>query len=108
MTSGLPDEVGQTVLKAMSVPRLGAPEDIAAAVSYASSDEAGFLTGQVHLRRRRPDDVLTRSVGGHKLGVGPARVLCCRHDAPNQGLRRPVRNHAARPLRHPAPPADGH
>ncbi|MEQ8316401.1 MAG: 3-oxoacyl-[acyl-carrier-protein] reductase [Phycisphaerales bacterium] len=47
MTSGLPDEVGQTVLKAMSVPRLGAPEDIAAAVSYASSDEAGFLTGQV-------------------------------------------------------------
>ncbi len=47
MTSGLPEEVGQTVLKAMSVPRLGAPEDIAAAVSYASSDEAGFLTGQV-------------------------------------------------------------
>lgn len=47
MTSGLPEEVGQTVLKAMSVPRLGAPEDIAAAVAYASSDEAGFLTGQV-------------------------------------------------------------
>ncbi len=47
MTSGLPAEVGQTVLKAMSVPRLGTPEDIAAAVSYASSDDAGFLTGQV-------------------------------------------------------------
>lgn len=47
MTSGLPEEVGQHVLKAMSVPRLGAPEDIAAAVAYASSDEAGFLTGQV-------------------------------------------------------------
>jgi 3-oxoacyl-[acyl-carrier protein] reductase len=47
MTSGLPEEVGQTVLKAMSVPRLGTPDDIAAAVSYASSDEAGFLTGQV-------------------------------------------------------------
>ena len=47
MTSGLPEEVGQTVLKAMSVPRLGTPRDIAAAVSYATSDEAGFLTGQV-------------------------------------------------------------
>jgi 3-oxoacyl-[acyl-carrier protein] reductase len=47
MTSGLPEEVGQTVLKAMSVPRLGTPEDIAEAVAYASSDAAGFLTGQV-------------------------------------------------------------
>ena len=46
MTSGLPEEVSQTVLKAMSVPRLGTPEDIAAAVAYATSDEAGFLTGQ--------------------------------------------------------------
>ena len=46
MTSGLPEEVSQTVLKAMSVPRLGQANDIAAAVAYATSDEAGFLTGQ--------------------------------------------------------------
>jgi 3-oxoacyl-[acyl-carrier protein] reductase len=47
MTSGLPDSVKDTVLQAMSVRRLGRPEDIAAAVSYVASDDAGFLTGQV-------------------------------------------------------------
>jgi 3-oxoacyl-[acyl-carrier protein] reductase len=30
----------------MAVKRLGAGEDIAAAVAYVSSDDAGFLTGQ--------------------------------------------------------------
>ncbi|MFK7884388.1 MAG: SDR family oxidoreductase [Phycisphaerales bacterium] len=30
----------------MAVRTLGQPEDIAAAVAYATSDEAGFLTGQ--------------------------------------------------------------
>ncbi len=47
MTSSLPDEVKQKVLGAMALRRLGEPEDIAAAVSYVSSDEAGFLSGQV-------------------------------------------------------------
>jgi 3-oxoacyl-[acyl-carrier protein] reductase len=47
MTSGLPQEVTQRVLDSMAVKRLGVVDDIAAAVSYASSDEAGFLTGQV-------------------------------------------------------------
>jgi 3-oxoacyl-[acyl-carrier protein] reductase len=46
MTANLPQEVTDGVLKAMAVRRLGIPEDIAAAVSYASSDEAGYLTGQ--------------------------------------------------------------
>lgn len=46
MTSGLPEAVTEQVQKAMAVPRLGTPEDIAAAVAYFSSDEAGFLTGQ--------------------------------------------------------------
>lgn len=46
MTSGLPDEVRQAVMKAMAVRRLGTADDIAAAVSYVSSDDAGYLTGQ--------------------------------------------------------------
>lgn len=47
MTANLPQEVKDRVLEAMALRRLGAPEDIAAAVAYVSSDEAGFLTGQV-------------------------------------------------------------
>jgi len=47
MTSNLPSQVKEGVTAMMSVKRLGRPEDIAAAVSYVSSDEAGFLTGQV-------------------------------------------------------------
>ena len=47
MTSGLGDEVKDRVLGAMSVRRLGTGDDIAAAVSYLGSDEAGFVTGQV-------------------------------------------------------------
>ena len=47
MTASLPEMVREAVLKAMAVRRLGVPDDIAAAVSYVSSDEAGYLTGQV-------------------------------------------------------------
>lgn len=47
MTSSLPQEVKDAVQKAMAIRRLGTPEDIAAAVAYVSSDEAGYLTGQV-------------------------------------------------------------
>lgn len=47
MTASLPQEVRDAVLKAMAVRRLGSPEDIAAAVAYVSSDDAGYLTGQV-------------------------------------------------------------
>lgn len=46
MTSGLPAEIKAKVQEMMAVKRLGAPEDIAAAVAYVSSDEAGYLTGQ--------------------------------------------------------------
>ena len=35
------------MLGMQSVKRTGQGDDIAAAVSYVSSDEAGFLTGQV-------------------------------------------------------------
>lgn len=46
MTDHLPAEVKGKVTSMMAVPRLGTPEDIAAAVAFVSSDDAGFLTGQ--------------------------------------------------------------
>jgi 3-oxoacyl-[acyl-carrier protein] reductase len=47
MTSSLPQPIKDGILQVMSVKRLGTPEDIAAAIAYVTSDEAGFLTGQV-------------------------------------------------------------
>lgn len=46
MTKDLPEQVIAGVKAMMAVRTLGQPEDIAAAVAYATSDEAGFLTGQ--------------------------------------------------------------
>lgn len=46
MTANLPAEVIDKVKAAMAVKTLGTPDDIAAAVAYATSDEAGYLTGQ--------------------------------------------------------------
>jgi len=47
MTANLPQQVKDHVLGLIAVKRLGNGDDIAAAVAYATSDEAGFLTGQV-------------------------------------------------------------
>ena len=47
MTSNLPESVLDSVKGLIQVKRLGNPEDIAAAVAYCTSDDAGFLTGQV-------------------------------------------------------------
>ena len=47
MTANLPDSVLDGVKGMIQVKRLGTPEDIAAAVAYVTSDDAGFLTGQV-------------------------------------------------------------
>lgn len=47
MTESLPDSVKGKVMEAMAVRRLGVPDDIAAAVAYMTSEEAGYLTGQV-------------------------------------------------------------
>jgi 3-oxoacyl-[acyl-carrier protein] reductase len=47
MTANLAPEIKEGVLKLMAVRRLGTSEDIAAATAYMTSDEAGFLTGQV-------------------------------------------------------------
>ena len=47
MTASLGDEIKNQVLQNMAIRNLGTPEDIAAAAAYATSDDAGFLTGQV-------------------------------------------------------------
>jgi len=47
MTANLPEQVREQVKAMQSVRRMGAPDDIASAVAYVSSDDAGFLTGQV-------------------------------------------------------------
>jgi len=46
MTKNLPQQVIDAVKGMMSVRDLGTPEDIAAAVDYVTSDDAGYLTGQ--------------------------------------------------------------
>ena len=47
MTANLGEEITDKVKDAMAIKRLGEAGDIAAAVAYVTSDEAGFLTGQV-------------------------------------------------------------
>ena len=47
MTNDLPQQVKDHVLGLTAVKRFGTPQDVAAAVAYATSDEAGFLSGQV-------------------------------------------------------------
>jgi len=46
MTSGLPQEIKDKIQQMMAIKRLGVGEDIAAAVSYLASDDAGYITGQ--------------------------------------------------------------
>jgi 3-oxoacyl-[acyl-carrier protein] reductase len=46
MTDGLPEEVKAKITSMLAVGRLGTVEDIAAAVAFVASDDAGFLTGQ--------------------------------------------------------------
>ncbi len=46
MTHDLPADIKESVLKMIAVKRLGVADDIAAAVAYLTSDDAGFITGQ--------------------------------------------------------------
>ncbi len=46
MTAALPQDIKDKITAMVAVRRLGVADDIAAAVSYVSSDEAGYLTGQ--------------------------------------------------------------
>lgn len=47
MTANLPPQVIDHVKGLLATRDVGSPEDIAAAVAYATSDDAGYLTGQV-------------------------------------------------------------
>lgn len=47
MTSVLNEEIKQKVLAEIPLKRFGKPEDIAACVDYLSSEEAGYITGQI-------------------------------------------------------------
>ena len=47
MTAALPDAARQAMLAAIPAGRAGTPEDVAAAVAFLASDEAGYITGQV-------------------------------------------------------------
>lgn len=47
MTSGLPEEIKAAALSIIPLRRLGSPEDVARAVAFLASDQAGYITGQV-------------------------------------------------------------
>ena len=47
MTQGLPADVKETLQKQIPLGRLGQPADVAEAVRFLVSDQAGYITGQV-------------------------------------------------------------
>jgi len=47
MTDKLPDAVKEEAKKMIPLRRMGKPEDVAKAISFLASDEAGYITGQV-------------------------------------------------------------
>src|SRR5438094_547267 len=47
MTSSLSTEVREKVLQAIPLRRIGTAEDVAAAVRFLASEEAGYITGHV-------------------------------------------------------------
>lgn len=47
MTSGLSEELKEKMLANIPLKRIGRPEDVAAAVRFLASEEAGYITGHV-------------------------------------------------------------
>jgi 3-oxoacyl-[acyl-carrier protein] reductase len=47
LTDGLPEDLKEAAIEHTPLGRFGEPEEIAAAVAFFASDEAGFITGQV-------------------------------------------------------------
>ena len=47
MTAVLSEEVKQKMLAQIPLKRFGSPEDIASAVRFLASDDAGYITGSV-------------------------------------------------------------
>jgi 3-oxoacyl-[acyl-carrier protein] reductase len=47
MTATLTEEFKQSAVKQIPLGRVGTPEEVAAAVSFLASEEAGYITGQV-------------------------------------------------------------
>ncbi|MCS6952544.1 MAG: 3-oxoacyl-[acyl-carrier-protein] reductase [Bryobacterales bacterium] len=47
MTAGLPQQIKDRMLAAIALERFGKPEDVAGAVAFLASEEAGYITGHV-------------------------------------------------------------
>jgi 3-oxoacyl-[acyl-carrier protein] reductase len=47
MTSTLTEEFKQTALKMIPLGRVGTTDDVASAVAFLASEEAGYITGHV-------------------------------------------------------------
>jgi len=47
MTKSLPDDVKDRILASVPMGRMGTPEDVAGVVKFLTSEDAGYITGQV-------------------------------------------------------------
>jgi hypothetical protein len=62
LLSSVPDKVLDRIKDSIPLGRLGEPEEVARVVRFLSSDNAGYITGQVRGGQRRPRHVTARHV----------------------------------------------